>query len=1089
MVHGTVRHFFKIVTGLILLGFVVVAVGAVRLSRGPVSLSELTPYLEDALNEQAPGFRVQLGDMALVWEHANQALDLRILDAKAVDDNGHVLAGVPEVGITVSPLALLGGEVRLRTVELIGPRLQLVRDAAGDLRFGMWYPAGQGGDVAPAPAPGDGGSEDVLKAIIGALAGGPQAPAVARDLQAVRVVRAAVTMTDERLHVDWRIPEATIELFRQKSGGIGVSASLRVDQGIDEAHLSLVGDYAPVPGVIDLKAVIKGLRPAALADIEEALAPLAALDLPLDGTATVSLLVTDTLEPAAFGVTVSGHAGNLRLPAPMSKDVPIKEISLVAASVGMAEAVSLDRLHIVLDNAAEGLPATVIGASGVVERKTEGDYGGALDLSIDNISVAGVQAWWPPGVGDGARDWVISNLSNGRVTHGEWQVPLAGPTLAEVTATGIAGRVHADGVTVDFLRPMKPVQEASADLIFANDRIDFDLHSGKVFGLKVTGGTISFTGLDIGQEAAVINLDVEGPVDDALVLLDQKPLGYPARLGLKPSQADGQAKVKLRLSFPLLSDLKLEQLDVQATAMLNGVVLRQAVFGRDLTDGDVRLDVTVNKLTASGQAFVDGIPANFVWEEMFNGKPFASRYSVQAVVQEDKRSVFGLTSPPFIAPYAVGPANVDMEVTVYRGGETAIGVQADLTDTKLAFPIIGWTKPAGVGAQANVSVRMENGDVADVPRFQVRTANNEVIEGNAAFGEGGHFGGVTLDKVQVDGTNAKGAVRVRGNGMWEVRLDGELIDARTIVGLERKAPVDGAPAADTAPEQDEKMPPMDLVASFATARTSEAGSVNTVKVRALRDADRWTTMHVDGMAGSAPVMLDLLPGDTARMRDLRIEAGDAGAFLDAMGLLSTMRGGRLVLRSTVDTDESMSGVLSVDDYRLVDAPLLARVLSVAALTGILDALSGEGIGFSNLEAPFTLKDDILTLTDFRTYGSALGLTAEGTIDLKNDRYALTGTMVPAYAVNSLLGKIPLVGGLLTGFEQDGGMFAANYTVRGPLAEPDISVNPLSALAPGFLRRVFNILDTPPEPAPAPSTADTPVYPPTSDQLPSPVDQN
>jgi hypothetical protein len=43
--------------------------------------------------------------------------------------------------------------------------------------------------------------------------------------------------------------------------------------------------------------------------------------------------------------------------------------------------------------------------------------------------------------------------------------------------------------------------------------------------------------------------------------------------------------------------------------------------------------------------------------------------------------------------------------------------------------------------------------------------------------------------------------------------------------------------------------------------------------------------------------------------------------------------------------------------------------------------------------------------------------------------------------------------LLLGGEGQG-LFAANYQVTGSAADPQVSVNPLSALAPGFLRRLF-----------------------------------
>jgi hypothetical protein len=36
------------------------------------------------------------------------------------------------------------------------------------------------------------------------------------------------------------------------------------------------------------------------------------------------------------------------------------------------------------------------------------------------------------------------------------------------------------------------------------------------------------------------------------------------------------------------------------------------------------------------------------------------------------------------------------------------------------------------------------------------------------------------------------------------------------------------------------------------------------------------------------------------------------------------------------------------------------------------------------------------------------------------------------------------------------VFAASYALHGPLADPNVSVNPLAALTPGFLRGLFGL---------------------------------
>jgi len=125
------------------------------------------------------------------------------------------------------------------------------------------------------------------------------------------------------------------------------------------------------------------------------------------------------------------------------------------------------------------------------------------------------------------------------------------------------------------------------------------------------------------------------------------------------------------------------------------------------------------------------------------------------------------------------------------------------------------------------------------------------------------------------------------------------------------------------------------------------------------------------------------------------------------------------------------------------------------LYGLVEVLQGPGLGFTHLVLPFTLTDDALELEDARAFSPSLGLTAKGRMDLDMQTVAMEGTIVPAYFFNSLLGNVPLVGKLFSP-ERGGGVFAASYSLHGPLNDPSVNVNPLAALTPGFLRGLFGL---------------------------------
>jgi uncharacterized protein YhdP len=190
--------------------------------------------------------------------------------------------------------------------------------------------------------------------------------------------------------------------------------------------------------------------------------------------------------------------------------------------------------------------------------------------------------------------------------------------------------------------------------------------------------------------------------------------------------------------------------------------------------------------------------------------------------------------------------------------------------------------------------------------------------------------------------------------------------------------------------------------------------------------------------------------------DVAIDSNDMGSVLAVFDIFDTVVGGSLQVRGKSDTP-ALEGPMQVDieaeDYKLVDAPALAQLLTVASLTGIVDLLSGDGISFQRLTGRFVYDQGTLTTDLARAYGPAIGLTAKGSISHRSDQVDLEGTVVPAYTINRVLGAIPVLGWILVGGEGEG-VLAVTYEMKGNLEKPQVRVNPLAALAPGFLRSLF-----------------------------------
>ena len=212
-------------------------------------------------------------------------------------------------------------------------------------------------------------------------------------------------------------------------------------------------------------------------------------------------------------------------------------------------------------------------------------------------------------------------------------------------------------------------------------------------------------------------------------------------------------------------------------------------------------------------------------------------------------------------------------------------------------------------------------------------------------------------------------------------------------------------------------------------------------------------------------------------RSLTITAQDAGALLLALDVMEDMRGGRMSLTGTYDDsrpDHLLSGTAEVAEFGMRNAPALGKLLQAITVIGAVEALSGPDLRFTRLVAPFRYTPDAIELADARAFSTSLGMTAKGRIDLRRRLFDIQGTVVPAYFLNSLLGRVPLLGKLVSP-ETGGGLFAMSYGVKGPFADPAVWVNPLSGLTPGFLRGLFGAFEGTPgggaAAPPAPPTRD------------------
>ncbi len=1052
MAHGAVRFLLRVVEATLLVLLLGAAFLAWRLSQGPIALNAVAPYVSSLLSDLNPSLQFRIERAEFRWQGFKGSPEITARDVRVLDKAGGVVAGLPTMLVRLESSALLKGELAPRHVSLSNPIIRFVHRTDGTFGLGVEGPNPAGTPANGAP---EASGNAVAATLLDALTN-PNAEGGIAFLETVSIDHTTLVLVDEASGQRWLVPDATLNFMRNRSG-MQVEATLPVIEDGKPWQLTARGVIPAWTKVLSLDIDVDGLRPARLAVLAPQLAPLAMVDLRLSGTVSTDLALTDEgARISSVKFDVEGKAGHLRLPKPITKAYPIRTASLRGSAGNALDDIKIDHFRMEIDRGAETNPVVTLTADA---KQLNGAPEVDLHVALSELSIQGLKDYWPDTVKPNTLRWIANNLTDGSLSDTKLRMKLAGPSMEEIDAADMLLTSSIQGMTVNYMNGMPKVRGTDGDLALTLKALKIDVRGGHVpdefsgKGLRITSADLQMVGLGSGTETADFDIKISGDFGDAMRLIDNQPLQYSTKMGVDPLQATGNAEVDLAINFPLVSDLKLDQVEIGVKAETENVGLADVAFGLPLQDGKMSLVLDGGGMDVTGTASLGGIPTKLDWRENFTGGEFRSRYVLDPVVSNEQRPLVGLSTMPFVPPYIDGAVAAHVIYTVYRDQTRHLEADVDLTAPAMSLPEIAWKKAAGVPAKGKVVARFVGDRLEEVPSFVVTSGDDLMVAGSATFGEGRTMTSLKIEPSVAGETRASLDMTRVGEG-YEIVAAGSAFNATDFFKEMNRD--------DRQTAEEKAAGPMPMTVRAAFDRVWLAKDNDFTNATLTYERTRAGVQAIDFKSfvnGTSPANL-VLTAEGGK-RTFKAESPDGGAVVRALGLFKDLRGGRLDVNGEVAPDGTMKGVAGISDFQLVEAPVLARLLSVAALTGILDELRGEGISFSTLRLPFSYANSQLSIEDGEMYGTSLGLTAKGTYSFANSTMDMNGTLIPAYTINAALNSIPLIGDLLTGGDKGGGIFAATYTYAGPIATAEPSVNPLAALAPGFLRHIFDIFRTKP----------------------------
>lgn len=669
-----------------------------------------------------------------------------------------------------------------------------------------------------------------------------------------------------------------------------------------------------------------------------------------------------------------------------------------------------------------------------------------LDMSVagTGFTADDLKHMWPPmQEGGEAREWFVKNVLQGKIDKFNAKVAFPVGTLSlgasdkPLPQNALYMELTADDVVVNAVEGMAPIAIQGKTRLQMLD---------SQFTMAADGGVIETTNGNISVANAALVMTSEKPGESIVEVSGDLMGGIPAIAAIaKQFQPEAVSQESLpvdinaltgNLSVRLLSTTFLDgagattRQDFSINGNVQNFGTSAPIQGHKLGNGQLSFMATQAGFRVGGSAELDGMGADIAIEgDLSTGAP-TPPMTISAVASLDDLSKLGFDVSEF------GKGKIS--VTAKPRADGAIDITADLKAASLTIKDLGITKEAGQAGLVKATIRQQ-GDLTDITDFDlgfgsVRLKGSMQVDAKKGL-QSAEFSNLALsegDAAQLSMTPIKDG--------YAVRIRGDQLDLKPI--LRRSFDLtSGAGGVQATSFTQTIALDIELKRALGMYKTN-AYNVNLdleLKGSDMRNVSLQTQI---GNEAQVSVATNSIEGGRA----MTVVFNDLGSVLRFVGVYPQLQGGAgsFVLSQNTATKVN-NGTVTLKNFAIVDEKNLEALVeghpdSRRMMTG------GNTMVFDSATAQFVQRKDRIQIVDAKLAGESIGGTGEGFIYTDSKQYDIVGTFVPMFGINNAFGK--LFGG------GDNGMWGVTFAVRGPLDKPDFKVNPLSLLAPGAFRSLF-----------------------------------